>query len=83
MYYVDKVEIYSTAVCNYCNMAKRVFKQKEWQYEEKFLDKEPALREELQQRLGESPRTVPQIFINNEYVGGYDKLVEWIDTHQI
>jgi glutaredoxin 3 len=64
-------------------MAKRVFKQKEWQYEEKLLDKEPILREELQQRLGESPRTVPQIFINNEYIGGYDKLVEWIDNNQI
>jgi glutaredoxin 3 len=64
-------------------MAKRVFKQKEWQYEEKLLDREPTLREELQQRLGESPRTVPQIFINNEYIGGYDKLVEWIDNNQI
>lgn len=63
--------MYTTAVCPYCNMAERLLKSKGVKEIEKiFVDRDPALREEMMARTGR--RTVPQIFIGNTHIGGYD-----------
>lgn len=68
-----KVQMYSTAVCPYCNMAERLLSSKGVQAIEKIrVDTDPALREEMMQRTGR--RTVPQIFINDQHIGGFDDL---------
>jgi glutaredoxin 3 len=77
---VDKVEIYSKANCQYCNTAKTVVTRREWPMEEKSIDDEANLTE-LTTKLGHAPKSVPQIFINGEHIGGYQKLVEWIGKH--
>jgi len=68
-----KVEIYSTGICPYCTMAKQLFDRKGVEYTEIRVDLEPAKRQEMMQKSRQ--RTVPQIFINNEAIGGYTDLV--------
>src|SRR5580698_366683 len=70
---VNKVIMYSTQVCPYCQMAERLLKQRGVEHVEKVLiDKDPTRREEMMTRTGR--RTVPQVFIGDTHVGGYDDL---------
>lgn len=70
---MPKIVMYSTQVCPYCQMAERLLRQRGVEQIEKILvDKEPARREEMMTRTGR--RTVPQIYIGERHVGGYDDL---------
>ncbi|MGC7404569.1 glutaredoxin 3 [Pandoraea pneumonica] len=70
---MPKIVMYSTQVCPYCQMAERLLRQRGVQEIEKILiDKDPARREEMMTRTGR--RTVPQIYIDERHVGGYDDL---------
>jgi glutaredoxin 3 len=71
---MPKIEVYSTAVCPYCVAAKNLLKAKGLAWEEVRVDTDPAQRDLMLQRSG-GRRTVPQIFVNNQLVGGYDDLV--------
>ncbi len=68
-----KVEIYSKAYCPYCQGAKALLAQKGIVYHEYDLLKEP---QQLAVMLARSKqqRTVPQIFINDEHIGGFSEL---------
>jgi len=68
-----KVEVYSTAQCPYCIMAKQLLERKGVNYQEVRVDLNPAKRQEMMQKSRQ--RTVPQIFINGEAIGGYTDLV--------
>ncbi len=70
-----QAEIYTTAVCPYCVAAKMFLKQRGCDYREMRVDLDPGKREEMLQR-SQGRRTVPQIFVQGEYVGTYDDLVE-------
>ena len=68
-----KVLMYSTGVCPFCLMAERLLKSKGVADIEKIrVDLEPQRREEMMQRTGR--RTVPQIYVGERHVGGYDDL---------
>ncbi|VVD74807.1 glutaredoxin [Pandoraea iniqua] len=70
---MPKIVMYSTQVCPYCQMAERLLRQRGVQEIEKILiDKDPGRREEMMTRTGR--RTVPQIYIDDRHVGGYDDL---------
>jgi glutaredoxin 3 len=70
---VAKILMYSTGVCPYCMMAERLLKSKGVTEIEKVrVDLEPARRDEMMQRTGR--RTVPQIYVGERHVGGYDDL---------
>jgi glutaredoxin 3 len=71
---MPKIEIYSTAVCPYCVAAKNLLKSKGLEWQEVRVDTDPAQRDAMLQRSG-GRRTVPQIFIDDEHVGGFDDLV--------
>lgn len=71
---MSKIEIYSTAVCPYCVAAKNLLKARGQEWSEWRIDTDPALRDAMLARSG-GRRTVPQIFINDQHVGGYDDLV--------
>lgn len=75
-----KIEIYTKDQCPYCVQAKNLFDSKGWAYIEHYIniDTRETLLEELTNRLGVSPRTVPQIFIDDQAVGGYNELVAWV-----
>ena len=68
-----KVLMYSTAVCPYCILAEKLLRSKGVADIEKLrVDLHPELRVAMMEKTGR--RTVPQIYINDEYVGGYDQL---------
>jgi glutaredoxin 3 len=68
-----KVRMYSTAVCPYCQMAERLLRSKGVAEIEKLrIDTDPALRAEMMEKTGR--RTVPQIYVGDTHVGGYDDL---------
>ncbi|MBB3228733.1 glutaredoxin 3 [Luteibacter sp. Sphag1AF] len=69
-----EITIYSTAVCPYCVAAKNLLKSKGLEWDEVRIDLDPAQRDLMLERSG-GRRTVPQIFINNQHVGGFDDLV--------
>lgn len=70
---MNKVIMYSTQVCPYCQMAERLLKSRGVDHIEKVLiDKDPARRQEMMSRTGR--RTVPQVYIGDTHVGGYDDL---------
>ena len=71
---MPKIEIYSTAVCPYCMSAKNLLKSKGLEWSELRIDTDPTQREVMLARSG-GRRTVPQIFINDQHVGGFDDLV--------
>jgi glutaredoxin 3 len=65
--------MYSTGVCPYCQMAERLLVEKGVTTIEKIrVDLDPAQRAEMMERTGR--RTVPQIYIGETHVGGYDEL---------
>jgi len=67
-----KVEIFTTKLCPYCYRAKALLKSKGVAYREVDVSFNPELRRSLLERTGR--RTVPQIFINEKSVGGYDDI---------
>ena len=70
---MNKIEIYSTASCPYCVAAKNLLKSKGLEWTEVRVDVDMAQRETMLARSG-GRRTVPQIFINDQHVGGFDEL---------
>ena len=70
-----RVLMYSSGTCPYCTMAERLLKAKGVDVIEKIrIDLEPQQRSEMMQKTGR--RTVPQIYIGDTHVGGFDDLSE-------
>jgi glutaredoxin 3 len=70
---MSKVTMYSTGVCPYCQMAERLLRSKGVAAIDKIrVDLEPERRVEMMEKTGR--RTVPQIYIGETHVGGYDDL---------
>ncbi|MFZ9104896.1 MAG: glutaredoxin 3 [Burkholderiaceae bacterium] len=70
---MQKVTMYSTAVCPYCQRAEMLLKQRGVSEIDKIrIDLDPAQRDEMMAKTGR--RTVPQIFIGQTHVGGFDDL---------
>lgn len=67
------IEIFTTQVCPYCVRAKRLFDKKGVSYREIDVSTDADLRESMMARAG-GRRTVPQIFIDGEHIGGCDDL---------
>ena len=66
--------MYTTQVCPYCQRSKALLKQRGVeQIEESRIDLDPAQRDHMMQITGR--RTVPQIFIGDNHVGGCDDLI--------
>jgi glutaredoxin 3 len=68
---VKKVVMYGTKHCSYCGAAQMLLTKKGVDYEF-ILVSDARLRDEIERRSGQ--RTVPQIFIDDEPVGGFDEL---------
>jgi len=79
---MPKIEIYTTAVCPYCVRAKQLFKQKNKEFIEIRVDTDPAKRDEMMQRSN-NRKTVPQIFINDQHIGGCDDLYALEQAHKL
>ncbi|MCW8090895.1 glutaredoxin 3 [Alteromonas sp. ASW11-130] len=68
------IEIYTKGYCPYCHRAKALFDEKGVGFKEYAIDVQPELRDEMISRA-HGGWTVPQIFINEQHIGGCDDLV--------
>jgi glutaredoxin 3 len=68
------IELYGTSSCPYCTRAKNLLNKKQVEFVEIDLDSSPERRDEMEQRAQRT--SVPQIFIDDFHVGGFDDLVE-------
>ncbi|MCP4871283.1 MAG: glutaredoxin [Proteobacteria bacterium] len=66
------VTVYTTRFCGYCVRAKRLLKKRDIPFEEVSLEGNHERRMELVQQTGW--RTVPMIFVGDEFIGGSDEL---------
>jgi len=71
---MPKVVMYTTRICPYCVRAKNLLKKKGVEIKELRIDGNRELMREMLERSRR--RTVPQIFIGDHHVGGYDELAE-------
>lgn len=67
-----KVIIFTTATCSYCVRAKMLLDQKKVSYQEIRIDLDEKKRDEMIEKSGR--KTVPQIFINDKPIGGFDDM---------
>ena len=70
---MKKVEIYTGPLCAFCDFAKALLDRKGISYKEIFIGEDVSKMEEMIKKSN-GMRTVPQIFIDGEHVGGNDKL---------
>ena len=71
---LPRVKIYTTDYCPYCRRAENLLKQKGIEFEAVDVTHDDAKREWLVKETGY--KTVPQIFIDDKPIGGYDQLVQ-------
>ena len=69
---MQPIEIYTTPLCGYCHAAKRLLEGKGVAFTDRDVSRDRALRAEVERRSGR--RTVPQIWVGDTHVGGYDDL---------
>ena len=72
---MSKIEIYTWQYCPFCIKAKNLLNKKNIQFTEYKIDGDEAAREEMSLRAS-GRRSLPQIFINDEGIGGCDDLYE-------
>lgn len=68
-----EITVYTSAICAYCVAAKNFLKSKGLNWNEVRIDTDPAEREKMMALTRRS--TVPQIFIGQTHVGGYDEMM--------
>lgn len=66
------VVMYSTRVCPFCVMARRLLERKGVTFQEVKVDTDPVARQEMMRKTGR--RTVPQIYVGDTHVGGFEDL---------
>jgi glutaredoxin 3 len=75
------VIVYTTLVCPFCVRAKRLLEHKEVPFREIDVTSDVALREKMVADSGR--RTVPQIFVDGESIGGYHELQALEDSGEL
>lgn len=70
-----KIKVYTKTICPYCTAAKNWLKSKNFVYEEINLDNDGE-RQKFYESVGNGVRTVPQIFVDEEHIGGYQELIK-------
>ncbi len=76
------IEIYTKPTCPYCINAKALLSTKDVTFTEYNISDRPELREEMINRAS-GRSTVPQIFINNQHIGGCDDLYALEDANKL
>ena len=74
------ITIYTNNDCVFCKKAVQLCKNERYVYRELPIDEH--VLEKIEYLMGFQPRTVPQIFVNEQYLGGYDQLKGWHNDRQ-
>ena len=75
------IKIYTSNWCSYCVSAKKFFDEHNIKYEEINIENENISRQNLQEISG--GYTIPQIFINEKCIGGYDQLMKLYQENKL
>jgi glutaredoxin 3 len=67
------IKMYSTRYCGYCVAARRLFQRRGYAFDDVDVSHDDALRQRISKQAG-NYRTVPMIFIDDEFIGGFDEL---------
>ena len=70
---MKNIIIYSGPLCNFCEAAKRLLVRNNLKFREIDISTKDGLREEMIQKSN-GKRTIPQIFFDNDHIGGYQEL---------
>lgn len=77
-----KATIWSKDMCPYCEQAKALLTAKGIEYDEKKIAPGSYTKEQLLESVP-TARTVPQIFLGDLYIGGFDKLKEYFSKERV
>lgn len=75
------ITIYTTKTCMYCNLARNLLIEKNIDFKEINIENDLTTFNELIKKT--NSKTVPQIFINEKFIGGYTELHELLKTNKI
>ena len=70
---MKNITMYTGPMCNFCDAAKRLFARNNLTYKEIDISMKDGLREEMIKKAN-GKRTIPQIFFDEEHIGGYDEV---------
>ena len=70
---MKKITIYTGPLCNYCEAAKKLLTRKNENYNEIDISKVDGAMEEMIKKAN-GKRTIPQIFFDDQHIGGYDEV---------
>jgi glutaredoxin len=76
----SNITVYTKDNCVYCEKAKALLKGLDLKYTEQKFGKDFNTPEELYNAVGKQVRTMPQIMIDEELIGGYNQLVEYFNN---
>ena len=79
---MKNITVYSGPMCGFCEAAKRLLSRNNLEYKEIDVSTGATLRDEMTKRAN-GRRTIPQIFFNDEHVGGYQELRELEKTGKL
>lgn len=78
---MTKVELYTWTYCPYCKRAKNLLEEKNISYQEYPIDNDAEKKKELYEKTNQD--TVPFIFINGKFIGGYSELKKLDDQGKL
>ena len=70
---MKNIKMYTGPLCNFCDAAKRLFGRNNLKYQEIDISSTAGLREEMIKKSN-GRRTIPQIFFDDQHIGGYDEV---------
>ena len=70
---MKNIIMYTGPMCNFCDAAKRLFSRNNLEYKEIDISSKDGLRDEMVKKAN-GRRTIPQIFFNEDHIGGYQEL---------
>ena len=70
---MKNITMYSGPLCNFCEAAKRLLLRNNLEFEEIDISTKDGLREEMIKKAN-GKRTIPQIFFDDQHIGGYDEV---------
>ena len=70
---MKNITMYTGPMCNFCDAAKRLFSRNNLEYKEIDISSKDGLRDEMIKKAN-GKRTIPQIFFDDQHIGGYDEV---------
>jgi glutaredoxin 3 len=77
-----KIVLYTVQGCGYCRRAREMLRTEGVDFEERDITSTPEVRDDLAKRSG-GERSVPQIYVDDQYIGQDDELQEWIASGKL